>query len=97
MTVKETEAELTDKVIDIGGSAYKTIVKTEDEAGAKHVLITGQNTNGSLGVGNTTNVNRLVPVMNAENTKEAEGLDIIQNDSRPFENTGYIRSTFCCG
>ncbi len=90
MTVNETTEILSDKVIDIGGSANKTIVKTEDESGVKHVLITGQNTNGSLGVGNTTNVTRLVPVMNTENTKEADGLDILQNDSRSFENTGYI-------
>ena len=38
------------KVVDIGASGYRTIVKTVDADNKSHVLITGQNNYGQIGI-----------------------------------------------
>ena len=90
MKVLETGEKLTDKVLDIGTSGNRTLVKTIDSNNTKHVLITGENTYGQLGNNTTANTTSLIPVKNSENTEEAKGLDILPTDSRSTDNTGYI-------
>ena len=90
MKVKKTGTELIDKVIDIGASEENTIVKTIDEQGKEHILITGYNGEGQLGNGTITNESSLIPVNNEDNTQEKEGLDILPDNSRSTNNMGYI-------
>ena len=86
-------SELQDKVIDIGASGYRTLVKTIDKQEEEHLLITGYNNYGQLGNNSTSNSTSLIPVNNEDNTEEKKTLDILPDDSRATNNTGYIDET----
>lgn len=90
--VKEnrTGEELADKVVNIGASGYRTILQTVDENNQKHTLIAGYNNYGQIGNNTTTNATSFIPVNDKDNEGEAQNLDILPDDSRATNHTGYI-------
>ncbi len=85
-----TGLEITDKVVNIGASGYRTILQIVDEQKEKHTLITGYNNYGQLGNNTTTNATSFIPVNDKNNEEEAKELDILPDDSRATNHTGYI-------